>query len=105
MKTENPVILADLADDLGKLKALAADVDSQIEILKGELILAGVPAIDGQLFRVTVSHCPGRDVTDWKALALDLMSKLNEDQLARVVSRFTTTGTPYSVVRVSARKG
>lgn len=99
MKTENPVILADLADNLGKLKALAADVDSQIEILKGELILAGVPAIDGQLFRATVSHCPGRDVTDWKALALSLGADAGD------IAEFTTTGTPYSVVRVSARKG
>jgi len=99
MKTENPVILADLADNLGKLKALAADVDSQMEIIKGELILAGVPAVEGALFRATVSHCPGRDVTDWKALALSLGATLAQ------VNEFTTTGTPYSVVRVSARKG
>lgn len=99
MKTENPVILADLADNLGKLKALAADVDSQIEILKGELILAGVPAIDGQLFRVTVSHCPGREVIDWKALALELGATPAD------VAMHTSTGLPYSTVRVSARKG
>lgn len=53
MKTENPVILADLADNLGKLKALSLSL--------------------------------GADAGD--------------------IAEFTTTGTPYSVVRVSARKG
>ena len=99
MKTENPAILADLADKLGKLKALAANVDSEIEIVKGELILAGVPAIDGMLFRATVSHCPGREVTDWKALALSLGADAGD------IAEFTSTGVPYSTVRVSARKG
>ena len=99
MKTENPAILSDLADKLGKLKALAANVDSEIEIVKGELILAGVPAIDGALFRATVSHCPGRDVIDWKALAMSLGADSDD------VARFTSTGVPYSIVRVSARKG
>lgn len=99
MKTENPVILADLADKMGTLKALAADIDSQIEIVKGELILAGVPAIDGQLFRVTVSHCPGREVVDWKALALSLGATPEQ------VAAHTSAGLPYTAVRVSARKG
>lgn len=99
MKNDNPVILADLADKLGKLKALAANIDDEIEIVKGELILAGVPAIDGTLFRATVSHCPGREVTDWKALAMSLGADSDD------VASFTSTGVPYSTVRVSARKG
>ena len=99
MKTENPVILSALADRLGALKAAASELDSQIEIVKGELILAGVPAVDGALFRATVSHCPGRESTDWKALALELGATPAQ------VTAHTSAGLPYSTVRVSARRG
>lgn len=99
MKTENPVILSALADRLGTLKATAAELDSQIEMVKGELILAGVPAIDGALFRATVSHCPDREVIDWKGLALELGASSAD------VARFTMSGAPFTTVRVSARRG
>lgn len=99
MKTENPVILSALADRLGTLKAAASELDSQIEMVKGELILAGVPAIDGALFRATVSHCPGRESTDWKSLALELGARPAD------VARHTVSGVPFTTVRVSARKG
>lgn len=99
MKNENPQTLAALVDRLGTIKAASAALADESEILKGELILAGVPAIDGGLFRATVSHCPGRETTDWKALALALGAT---DDL---VAAYTTTGTPFTTVRVSARKG
>jgi hypothetical protein len=99
MKNENPQTLAALVDRLGTIKAASAALADESEILKGELILAGVPAIDGGLFRATVSHCPGRETTDWKALALALGAT---DDL---VAAYTTQGTPFSTVRVSARKG
>lgn len=97
MKPENQ--LPAIVDRLGTLRAAEAELSKEIEALKGELILAGVPAIDGGLFRATVSHCPGREVTDWKTLALELGARPAD------VARFTVSGTPYSVVRVSARKG
>lgn len=99
MKNETTQTLAALVDRLGTIKAASAALADEAEILKGELILAGVPAIDGGLFRATVSHCPGRETTDWKALALALGAT---DDL---VAAYTTQGTPYSTVRVSARKG
>jgi len=67
MKNVHLHTLAAAVDRLGTLKALAADICDESEILKGELILAGVPAVDGLLFRATVSHCPGRESVDWKA--------------------------------------
>lgn len=103
MKTENQ--LAAIVDRLGALKAAAAEIESESEALKGELIFAGMPAIDGGLFRATVSHCPGRELIDWKALALDLMSKTKPDLQKWIIEKFTTTGTPFTTVRVSARKG
>jgi hypothetical protein len=99
MKNETIQTMGAIVDRLGALKALAANLADESEILKGELILAGVPAIDGGLFRATVSHCPGRDTTDWKALALALGAT---DDL---VTAYTTTGTPFTTVRLTARKG
>ena len=99
MKNETTQTLAAIVDRLGALKAAAAQVAEESEILKGELILAGLPAIDGGLFRATVSHCPGRDSVDWKALALALGAT---DAL---VAAYTTQGTPFTTVRLAARKG
>lgn len=99
MKNETTQTLAAIVDRLGTLKAVAAQVAEESEILKGELILAGVPAIDGGLFRATVSHCPGRETTDWKALALAMGAT------DKLVAAYTTQGTPFTTVRVSARKG
>ena len=99
MKNETAQTLAAIVDRLGALKAVAAQVADESEILKGELILAGVPAIDGGLFRATVSHCPGRDSVDWKALALALGATDN------LVAAYTTQGTPFTTVRLTARKG
>lgn len=99
MKNETQQNLAAIVDRLGALKALAAQIGDESEILKGELILAGVPAIDGGLFRATVSHCPGRESVDWKALALAL-GATDQD-----IASHTSTGTPYSTVRLTARRG
>lgn len=99
MKNETLQTLGAIVDRLGALKATAANIADESEILKGELILAGVPAIDGGLFRATVSHCPGRESVDWKALALHLGAS------PALVAEFTNTGAPYSAVRLSARKG
>ena len=105
MRNETVQTLAAIVDRLGALKAVAAQVAEESEILKGELILAGLPAIDGGLFRATVTHCPGRETTDWKALALDLTGKLNAGQLAGLLAAYTTQGTPFTTVRLTARKG
>lgn len=97
MKTENQ--LPAIVNRLGTLRAAEAELSKEIEALKGELILAGVPAIDGSLFRATVSHCPGRETVNWQALALELGACPAD------VARHTASGVPYSTVRVSARKG
>ena len=105
MKNETKTHLSAIVDRLGVLAASASAIETEREALKAELILAGVESVDGQLFRAAVSHCPGRVVTDWKALAVTLGKTLPADVWERLVDAETTTGTPYSVVRVSARKG
>jgi hypothetical protein len=99
MKNETTQTMSAIVDRLGTIKAASAALADEAEILKGELILAGVPAIDGGLFRATVSHCPGRETTDWKALALALGA--TDD----MVTAYTTQGTPFTTVRLAARKG
>lgn len=46
-----------------------------------------------------MSHCVGRELINWRALAEHLGAT---DEL---IEEFTETGMPYSVVRVGARKG
>lgn len=105
MKNDNPQTLAALADRLGTLAAAAAEIDTESKALKAELILAGAQTVEGALFRATVSHCPGKTTTDWRAVAEALGAQLPADLWENIVDAATTTGTPYSTVRVSARKG
>lgn len=99
MKNENPQTLAAIVDRLGVLAAAAAEIDNEVKALKAELILAGVPAIEGDLYRASVSHCPGREVIAWRPIAEHFKPS------RQLITAHTGTGVPYSVVRLAARKG
>lgn len=99
MKNETTVNLSAIVDRLGVLAAAAADIDTEVKALKAELILAGVPAIEGDLYRAAVSHCAGREVIAWKAIAEHFKPS------RQLITAHTEHGTPFSTVRVSARKG
>ena len=80
MKNENPQTLGAIVDRLGALKALAANLADESEILKGELILAGVPAIDGGVLAVDFGQTLVRDdgaVVRWVPAAN--LTKLSND--------------------------
>jgi hypothetical protein len=81
------------------LAAAAADIDTEIKALKAELILAGVPAIEGDLYRASISHCAGRETIAWREIAEHFKPS------RQLVTAHTSVGAPYSTVRVSARKG
>ena len=99
MKNEHSQNLAAIVDRLGVLAAAAADIDTEVKALKAELILAGVETLEGDLYRVSVSHCPGRETVSWRAIAEHFKPS------RQLVAAHTETGVPYSTVRVSARKG
>jgi hypothetical protein len=99
MKNEHSQNLAAIVDRLGVLAAASAEIDNEVKALKAELILAGVPAIEGDLYRAAVSHCAGREVIAWKAIAEHFKPS------RQLITAHTENGAPYSVVRVSARKG
>lgn len=96
---KNDISPAAIVDRLGHLKAELAELENLEKSLKADLILTGEAAIDGDLFRATVSHCPGRELINWRALAEHLGAT------EALIKEFTETGMPYSVVRIGARKG
>lgn len=106
---KNEFTPAQIVDRLGHLKAELAELETLEKSLKADLILTGEAEISGDLFRATVSHCPGRELINWRALAEHL---INSSALAgnlgatdALIAEFTETGMPYSIVRIGARKG
>lgn len=94
-----PVILSALVDRLAALKSQIADLTAEEKTLKGELIAAGLPVIEGSAHRAAVSLCAGRESIDWAAVA----AKFNPSR--QLITAHTAQGAPYHVIRVSARKG
>jgi len=99
MKNENPAILAAAVDRLALIKAQMAQLSAEEKQLKEALTASGLDAIDGTAHRAAVSHCAGRVSIDWETIA----AKFSPSR--QLVAAHTSTGAPYTVVRVSARKG
>jgi hypothetical protein len=99
MKNETPAILAAAVDRLALIKAQMAQLSAEEKQLKEALSASGLDAIDGTAHRVAVSHCAGRVSTDWETIA----AKFSPSR--QLIAAHTSTGAPYTVVRVSARKG
>ena len=98
MKNENPVLLAAAVDRLALIKAQIANLKAEEDQIKAQLIEAGQAAIEGHLHRAAVSFCPGRDVTDWRAIAEYFAPS------RQLITAHTATGAAFYTVRVSARK-
>ncbi len=99
MKNENPAILAAAVDRLALIKAQMAQLSAEENQLKEALTASGLDAIDGTAHRAAVSHCAGRVSIDWETIA----AKFTPSR--QLIAAHTSTGAPYTVVRVSARKG
>jgi hypothetical protein len=99
MKNENPAILAAAVDRLALIKAQMAQLSAEEKQLKEALTASGLDAIDGTAHRAAVSHCAGRVSIDWETIA----AKFTPSR--QLIAAHTSTGAPYTVVRVSARKG
>ena len=99
MNNDTPVILCALVDQLATVKAQLSDLKTLEDQLKAAIVESGQVAIDGTIHRATVSHCAGRESIDWQAIA----AKYNPSR--QLITAHTSTGAPYDVVRVSARKG
>ena len=99
MKNETPAILAAAVDRLALIKAQMAQLSAEEKQLKESLSASGLDAIDGTAHRAAVSHCAGRVSIDWETIA----AKFSPSR--QLIAAHTSTGAPYTVVRVSARKG
>lgn len=93
------VSMADIVDQLLSVKASIAELEAREKELKDCLIASGQTSIDGMLARASVSYCEGREKTDWQTIA----QRFNPSR--QLIVAHTTTGQPFHVVRVSARKG
>jgi hypothetical protein len=99
MKTETPAILAAAVDRLALIKAQLAELSAEEKALKESLAASGLESIEGTAHRAAVSHCDGRVMIDWQTIA----AKFNPSR--QLIAAHTSTGAPYTVIRVSARKG
>jgi hypothetical protein len=75
--------LSAIADRLGRLKAEIAELSKTEKLLKDALVESGAESVEGDLFRVTVSHFD-RCTVDYKAV----VEKLGLDQ--RTLRHYTT---------------
>tara|TARA_R110000868_G_scaffold342706_1_gene603611 strand:+ start:798 stop:1097 length:300 start_codon:yes stop_codon:yes gene_type:complete len=98
MKNENPALLAAAVDRLATIKAQIADLKAEEDQVKAQLIEAGQAAIEGTQHRAAVSYCPGKDTTDWHAVADHFTPS------RQLITAHTSTGGAFYTVRVSARK-
>ena len=99
MKNENCTLLSAAVDRLAVIKAQIAALAAEEKKLKTVLADSGLDVIEGTLHRAAVSHCAGRDSIDWAAIA----ARFNPSR--QLIKAHTSTGEPFTVVRLSARKG
>mgnify|MGYP001181021486 CR=1 FL=1 len=99
MKIDNTTILSATVDRLAVIKAQIAALSAEEKELKTVLAESGHAVIEGTLHRAAVSLCPGRDSIDWAAVAARF------EPSRQLIKAHTTTGAPYPVIRLSAKKG
>jgi hypothetical protein len=99
MKNENAEILAAAVDRLAVINSIVADLKTEADKLKTTLADAGLDVIEGTLHRAAISHNPGRVTVDWQSIAARF------EPSRQLIAAHTSTGAPFAVVRLSARKG
>ena len=99
MKNENRTLLSAAVDRLAVIKAQTAALAAEEKELKAVLAESGEAVIEGTLHRAAISQCAGRDSIDWAAIA----ARFNPSR--QLITAHTSTGAPFTVVRLSARKG
>ena len=90
-------LAAAAVDELAQIKAQQAALNTREAQLKAELTAYGLPTVEGTLHRATVST-QTRTATDWRAVA----EKLKPSR--QLIAAHTSTGDPYAVIKLHARK-
>ena len=95
--TDTAAMLAATVDQLAEVKSHIATLQAREEELKQVLAAAGPDIIEGTEHRAAIS-ITARTAIDWKAIAEHLKPS------RQLITAHTTTGTPFAVVRISAKK-
>ena len=88
---------SDKADQLGLLRAQIAALQDDADKLRTELEAAGLPRIEGKLYRVSFAQCAGRAVIDWAGVA----QRLNPSR--QLIQAHTTVSKESTRMNVTAR--
>jgi arginyl-tRNA--protein-N-Asp/Glu arginylyltransferase len=98
MKTETNILTATV-DALGLLQAQIAELKQKEAAMRAEIEAAGLRTIEGNLYRVTISHCDGRATIDWRTIAQKF------EPSRQLITAHTTIGNEYTKLTITARKG
>ena len=90
--------LAAKVDELGALRSVIADLQTQADQIRTQLEDAGLATIEGQHYSASITSTKGRTVTDWETIA----AKFKPSR--QLVAAHTTTGKPSTRLTVTARK-
>jgi len=96
-KTETAAMLAATVDQLAEVKTHIATLQARETELKSILAAAGPDVIEGTQHRAAIS-ITARTAIDWQAIAQHLKPS------RQLITAHTSTGNPYAVIRISAKK-
>lgn len=90
--------LAAKVDELGALRAVIADLQTQADKIRTEIEEAGLTAIDGQHYSATLTSVKGSTRIDWQTIA----AKFKPSR--QLIAAHTTTGKAATRLNLTARK-
>jgi len=90
--------LAAKVDQLGALRAVIADLQTQADKIRTEIEEAGLTEIDGQHYSATFTSVKGSTRTDWQTIA----AKFKPSR--QLIAAHTTTGKSSTRLNLTARK-
>ena len=99
MKPDHTQTLGAIVDRLGIINATIADLKKESAALRADLEDAGLPSIEGMLYRASIAQCAGKTATDWQTIAMRFKPS------PQLIRRHTTTGAESIRLTITARKG
>jgi hypothetical protein len=84
-------------DQLGYIRAQIADLQAIEKTLKAAIEAAGMPRIEGRLYKAAVILSEGRVSIDWQSIANHFSPS------RQLITAHTSQGAAFSAIRVSAR--
>lgn len=91
-------LLRDTVDQLAIVKRDIAELQAQEDALKVILTSAGFDEIEGTMHRAAITHDVTRTTTNWQAIAKCFNPSPD------LIEAHTTTGEPFDIVRIGAKK-